>query len=322
MLGGSPTFHCMMWSLCLETSLQPEAGTLPRSEPSDKRSSSSKFQKIINHQWTIKATATIAGTIFGSFLTWFVPYIQDLIAQKTLHEIWDNVLRGQSTIPIVYGVNNVKGFILDSDLGKEKAVLLPKNVPMLGVPEAIGIAHVSRYLASAFGKNRLIFEESDQFNLGKTVSSFVSIGGASINKVTHDLLDERRLDSKFKMIYPDHYAIDEADGNQYKPEKKSDPNALDKKNDFIVTKDYGFIIAGPNPYNSQKIVVLAFGIWPQGTSAALETLINPDINGNLGKLFIEKIKLGKGLVAIVETDVAGLQRGRPKFVKVRDLMPK
>jgi hypothetical protein len=64
---------------------------------------------------------------------------------------------------------------------------------------------------------------------------------------------------------------------------------------------------------------LAFGIWPQGTSAAIEALIRPDSVSPLGTQFIAKVKQGKGVVAVVETRVTGLQQGRPTFVKVRDL---
>jgi hypothetical protein len=112
------------------------------------------------------------------------------------------------------------------------------------------------------------------------------------------------------MFYPDHYAVDSADGKSYRADEQNGQ----------ITKDYGFILIGPNPYDTQKTVCLAFGIWPYGTKAALETLTHPDSTSLLGREFISKVKGHKGVLAIVETKVTGLQQGRPTFVKVRNLV--
>jgi hypothetical protein len=118
------------------------------------------------------------------------------------------------------------------------------------------------------------------------------------------------------MFYPEHYAVDGADGKRYDAELV--PPA--PENGSIV-KDYGFIIVGPNPYDKQKTVCLAFGIWPPGTKAALDALTDPDMTSGYGREFIEKLKTHRGVLAVVETEVHGPQQGRPVFVKVRDLLP-
>lgn len=187
---------------------------------------------------------------------------------------------------------------------------LPENVPLLGVQEAIGISFLRQNLTNEFGVRAFNLVEDSGFNSRKTSASFVSVGGSSINDITYDMLVEQKLDKYFKMIYPDHYAVDEADGETYRAQLQNG----------LISKDYGFILIGRNPYDTNKFVFLAFGIWPQGTRAALDALADPDLHSPKGQEFIEKIKEGKGVVAIVEIKVSRLDQGHPTFVKVRDLV--
>jgi hypothetical protein len=226
-----------------------------------------------------------------------------------MHAIWDNLIRDQNNIPIVVGSTRIEKFY---PLRSHRSATLPKNVPLLGKQEAIGVSLLRQELADAFGSKAITLYQAEDFGPSKARFNFVSIGGGSINDVTRDFSDEHRIDAKFKMLYPDHYAIDEYDRTTYRAELQ----------DGILTKDYGFIIIGPNSYDRRKKVILAYGIWPQGTHAAIEALLRPDIVSPLGQAFVERVKSGRGVVAVVETAVINLEQGPPIFVKVRDLAEK
>jgi hypothetical protein len=270
----------------------------------------SRILRFLGNKWI-----TIVGSaFFGMFSTWMVHYVQNWVDKRPLHAIWDKILKDQTDIPVVFGGALVKEFyVKHPEGGAEGAVVkasLPNNVPLLGVQEAIGISFLRQNLTNEFGVHTISLYEDSDFSSRKTNASFVSVGGASINEVTFEMLVEQKLDRQFKMVYPDHYALDEADGQTYRAEREKD----------LISKDYGFIVIGRNPYDASKMVILAFGIWPQGTKAALDAIAEPDTESEMGQRFIEKIKGGKGVVAVVETKVSSLQQGRPKFVKVRDLM--
>jgi hypothetical protein len=286
----------------LATATQPELSAALHQEQEPGRTWQDRFKKILASPWT----QAVATTLLGLLLAWAGEHVHIYFQKRPFHAVWDHILRDQRTVPVVIGGLKRPVF---QPIHVERLAQLPKNVPLVGVQEAIGISLLREELVGAFGSNSIGLYEAEEFGADKTRSSFISVGGSSINEVTYDLLVQRKLDTKFRMIYPDHYAVDGADGITYRAEQQ----------DGLITKDYGFIIVGPNPYDSQKTVCLAFGIWPQGTSAAIEALIRPDSVSPLGTQFIAKVKQGKGVVAVVETRVTGLQQGRPTFVKVRDL---
>jgi len=266
--------------------------------------------RFLGNKWI----TIVGGVFFGMFATWMVHYVQNWIDKRPLHAIWDKIIDEQGDIPVVFGGALVKEFyVKHPEGGVDAAVVkasLPNNVPLLGVQEAIGISFVRQNLANEFGVRTISLYEDIDFSSRKTNASFVSVGGASINDITFEMLVEHKLDRQFKMVYPDHYALDEADGQTYRAERQNE----------LISKDYGFIVIGRNPYDTNKLVILAFGIWPQGTRAALDAIAEPDTQSQIGQQFIEKVKAGKGVVAVVETKVSSLQQGRPHFVKVRDLI--
>jgi hypothetical protein len=293
----------------METSVQTKSESPARKKFEKRMTVAYAILRFLGNKWI-----TIVGSVFfGMFATWMVHYVQNWIEKRPLHAIWDQIINEQGDIPVVFGGALVKEFyVKHPEGGAESATVkatLPNNVPLLGVQEAIGISFLRQNLTNEFGVRTLSLYEDSDFKSRKTNSSFISVGGASINDITFEMLVQQRLDKQLKMIYPDHYALDEADGQTYRAERQNE----------LISKDYGFIVIGRNPYDVGKLVILAFGIWPQGTKAALDALAEPDTLSQMGRQFIEKIKAGGGVVAVVETKISDLQQGRPHFVKVRDL---
>jgi hypothetical protein len=241
-------------------------------------------------------------------ISWVGVRVHVYIKQRPLHAIWDSIIAEQQEIPIVIGSVRQREF---QPLNANSESRLPENVPLLGEQEAVAISTLRQNLAAAYSDKSPRVYEYQSFPDTETHSSFISVGGASINDITGDMLIRHHLDSDLRIFYPDHYARDG---------KTRYDAVLDEEN--RVVKDYGFIVVGPNPYDSTKTVCLVFGIWPQGTRAALDALTNPDTDSAKGQEFIERVKKHEGTVAVLGVDVNKLSQGRPTFVVVRPLQVK
>ena len=243
----------------------------------------------------------------GVILAWAVDTARIHIQQRPFRAVWDNIIGDQRSIAIVIGGMKQESFHPEHTPSNSVSKV-PQNVHLLGVQDAIASSLLQQRLVSVYGMGALISEPID-FN--DIRSTFISVGGWSVNARTYDVLVQNKLDAKFQMFYPEHYAVDGFDGKRYNAELDADKN---------VVKDYGFIIVGQSPYDQEKMVCVAFGIWPQGTSASLHALIDPDVKSQLGREFIAKLRTHQGVLAVVETRVSGLQPGRPVLIKVRDLI--
>jgi hypothetical protein len=227
--------------------------------------------------------------------------------QAPFHEIWDPILEGANSIPIVIGGIRAEGF---TPIGTDKPVRLPRNVLLVGVEDGAGMSLLRESLVRAFGRNkRPTLHQPDDFG-DNIKTSFVSVGGPSVNKVTGRIL---AYTIGIQMVYPadlldDPYAMI----GQRKFSAEQDPQGN-------VTKDVGFIIVKPNPFAPDHTVCVVFGIWPYGTSAALEELSTPDMTNTHFKEFVRQAKLHAPFVAVVETKVEGLQHGTPDLVEVDPL---
>jgi hypothetical protein len=270
---------------------------------------SSGFRATLFSAWT----RTVIGAILGIVLAWAVDAITIHIEERPFHSVWDSIIGNQGRIPIVIGGIKQGAFRPEftPPLSESK---LPDNVHLIGVQDAIASSLLQQRLVKVYGKDSVI-SEPEVFS--EIRSTFVSVGGWSVNATTYDILVQRKIDAKFHMFYPEHYAVDEADAKKYETAFIELENG--KKS---IIKDYGFIIIGPNPYDREKMVCLVFGIWPQGTSAALEALIEPDIKSDLGREFIKKVQARQGVLAVVDTEVKGFEQGRPVFRRVRVLVTK
>ena len=254
---------------------------------------------------------TIVGSVFlGIFATWSWDHAKHWLEMRPFHDIWGKMLEGQDYIPVaIGGMEKLREFEIE---GQGKAQL-PPNVPALGAQETFGVSRLGQSITNEFGADTFVLYQHTDFDHIKINKSFVAVGGWSVNSITRDILHERKIDKYFDMVYPQHYAKDEADGVTY---KATPPDSRDGP----ISEDYGFIVIGPNPYDNTKTVILAFGIWPQGTQAAMEALAEPDTNSPQGRQFIDLVKEGKGLVAVVKTEVTGVNQTRPSLVKVRPLI--
>jgi hypothetical protein len=267
---------------------------------SKQRTLSVRLRNFFKSPWAQK----VGTTLLGIALSWAVVQVHIYTTRRPLHAIWNNIIAEQTDIPIVIGNTRVKEF---QPLDTNSSSRLPANVPLLGEQEAVAISHLREKLTAAYSDKNVSVYEYQSFSTIETHASFISIGGASINAITGDML-KHQLDANLRIIYPNHYAVD--GGTRYDA----------TVNQGRVTKDYGFIIVGPNPYDSSKTVCLAFGIWPQGTSAALNALTDPVTDSDLGRQFLERVKKHQGVVAIVSVDVNQLSQGRPHFEVVRPLV--
>lgn len=263
----------------------------------------SKWRGVVRSIWKSPWTQSIATTLLGIVLSWVAVKVHIYLRQRPLHAVWDNIIAEQGEIPIVIGNTRIKEF---QPLNTNSSSRLPDNAPLLGEQEAVAISTLRQALAAAYSSKSVDVYEYQRFPSMETHTSFISVGGASINDITGDML-RHKLDSNLRVVYPDHYALDGS--------TRYDPTLKNGK----VVKDYGFIVIGPNPYDSTKTVCLAFGIWPQGTSAALDLLTNPPTESDRGKEFIKRVKTHQGVVAILSVQVNQLSQGRPTIELVRQL---
>ena len=243
----------------------------------------------------------VVSAVVGMVVIWGWGRVDAYRQQTPFHELWDHVLEGADSIPIVIG-----GIKLDvfTPNGTNRPSRLPKNVLLVGVDDGVGMSLLRESFARAFGRLKVTLHQPQDFG-DNILKSFVSVGGPSVNSVTGGLLANV---TGIQMFYPEHYAM----VGQEKLSAEQDRQGN-------VTKDFGFIIIAPNPLAQIHHVCVVFGIWPYGTSAALEALSKPDLRNRLFQQFTEKIKLRSPVLLVLETKVEDLQHGAPNLIEVRDL---
>ncbi|HEV8490963.1 MAG TPA: hypothetical protein VGR76_01780, partial [Candidatus Angelobacter sp.] len=117
--------------------------------------------------------------------------------------------------------------------------------------------------------------------------------------------------------YPSHYAedygqIDEKTGHA---PKLYAPDIANRR----ITHDFGFIVIGPNPFDRSRTVCALYGIWPQGTQAAIRALTRPDTRNPLFTELLNRLERHEGVVAVVETNVWSFTAESPRIIAVRKL---
>jgi hypothetical protein len=260
--------------------------------------------RVFELQFIEGAVEEVIGGAVVLLFTVVFAWARRFLRQRPFHKIWDPVVADAQDIHIVYADMVLPEFEIG---GTSEKSHLPLNVPLLPAQEAVGISDVYRALHHNYGKRRIHLHSARDFRqYNETV---VCIGGPSVNKATKEFLSNRRLDSKFRMIYPQHRAEDDADGEQYTCEER----------DEEITSDYGFIFIAPNPLAKAHTICALFGIWPQGSRAAAQMLVDPARSDPRFKDFVSRVKDRSGVLGIVKTEVHGLEIGDPWFVKVRDL---
>jgi hypothetical protein len=246
----------------------------------------------------------LLGAIVGALVTSIQNRVRNYVKLKPFHIIWDDIINDEENIYIAVSDIPLDEFpIIESNTTSQ----LPSNVPLLGVQEAVGLAELRQALKVAYPSKKITPYLSKEFTFYN--SSFISVGGSSVNLATYEILINNNLDTEVKIVYPDHYAIETRDNVEYKP-------YLIKNK---IKEDYGFIIIHRNPFNFEKTVCMLFGVWPQGTLAAIQTMIELNIKQKYVKQLINLRKKKCPVLVIVKTKVVGLGQGSPEIIRVRKL---
>jgi hypothetical protein len=91
------------------------------------------------------------------------------------------------------------------------------------------------------------------------------------------------------------------------------------KDDAALLTDYGFIIHIKNPRNPAKRILLAFGLWPPGTQAAIAVILDPRANPRGKREQLRKaIRDDSNVIAVVKVAIKGLFLQEAELVKVRE----
>jgi hypothetical protein len=230
--------------------------------------------------------------------------------RRPFGKLWDAIVGNADEVHIVYADVALPEFDIPTVKAKRD---LPRNVPLLGVQEAVGLSDLYRSLHGYYGdrrhnKKKIQLHSARDFN--EFNETIVCLGGPSVNRVTDQFLNHRRLDSKFRMVYPQHQAEDAVDATSY--------DCVEEDGEIV--RDYGFILVAKNPLNPRHTVCTLFGIWPQGSRAAVKTLVEPAPADEHYKDLLARVKARSGALAVVQTEVAGIDPGEPSFVKVRGLV--
>ena len=224
------------------------------------------------------------------------------IHRRPLRRIWNPIVGKQKTIHLILPSFKLASFhieIANSDSP------IPDNVVLMPFAEALGISDLKRTLEKLYPKKRVILHDSDRFTDFK--ESFISIGGPSINRVTHELVSVRKIDKGFSIHYPAHAAEDTVPPTAvYSPQK----------NGNMIIEDYGFIIISDNPFDTEKRVCIVFGVWANGTNSAIQSLIGVnDSAKNIGTY----VRKHRNVLVTTRSNVTGVFTGLPEIAKMRPL---
>ncbi|MEH1937346.1 MAG: hypothetical protein V7L14_27295 [Nostoc sp.] len=247
----------------------------------------------------------LLGAILGAFITTIQNKIRNYIRLKPFHLIWDNIFDDEENIYIAVSDIPLDKFPI---FKQNSTSQLPNNVSLLGVQEAVGLAELRQAMKIAYPNKKIYPDISRDFNF--YTSSFISVGGPSVNSTTYEILINSKLKNQIEIVYPEHYAIDKKNNVEYKPDLIRNE----------IKEDYGFIIVNRNPFNPNKTVCLFFGVWPQGTRAAIQTMIELNVKEKYVRQLTKLIKRKCPILVIVKTKVVGLVQGTPEIVLLRELI--
>jgi hypothetical protein len=279
--------------------------------------------------WSIHFFLAIFGATIPIYIT---ATLIGFLGERPSDKVWKAIMGQQETVPIVMSSFGLKQF--DTGYGLAN---LPKNVPVLGLADALGAAELVDGLSEGKPRRTPRLLVAAEYGQEHRQANFFTIGGPSVNELTGRLVaswndqeqDPQRqyqfeqnvtLDGKLIIHYPKHYVEDYAQNDERtgKPPRRY---ATETNSAQRITHDFGFIIIGPNPYDRTKMVCALFGIWPQGTQAAIRTLVQPDASNANFQALLRRIARREGVVAVVETNVWNLTAEAPNIVLVRSLDP-
>lgn len=256
-------------------------------------------------------------TAIGVLLVIIVAVIKQRLDNHPVKKIWDTILsdaeeqkwydtiRGNNPKKKLYLVlpaidmQNIGGF--DKQTWQE----IPRNISLLLLQEALGISEMIKKLQGIYKDLDIEISTSDVFSNYK--SNFICVGGPSVNKVTKALLTKHKIDRYFEVVLPDHYILDR-DQQRY----------VGKWMDNELVRDYGFTFVVRNPLYPSKYCAICLGVWEFGTASAIHVLLGDNIRDPLFTDLTSRLKNGKNILAISQTDIQGIYCSPPKLVKIRE----
>jgi hypothetical protein len=222
------------------------------------------------------------------------------------------IFKNDPRVPIVVPSIRTTGYQVVSTA--PHLIVLPQNVSFIGVQEAMGVRELQQKLSTSYRKVRFpLVAPSTLVHLSGT---FFCIGGPFANEITAHLLQHRNLAPDLELKPPDPIARDLKDQTSYEASRASIVGL--SATDQPLLNDFGFIIIAPNPYNQSAKVCVLFGLWPQGSNAAIRFLMSPK-RTKPEKEFLKLAKSQRGVFAVVETKVHGFDQGLPVLIKARSL---
>jgi len=240
--------------------------------------------------------------IIGAIVTYVFLKLKLRVSLRPLKKIW-RIFKDDTIFIILPGITQDSFYI---PIVKQHSKI-PKNVKLMPFSESIGIAELQKTLEQLFPKKRIVLSNSENFF--NITDSYISIGGPSVNKITHDLLNVHKIDYGFQLIYPDHYAIDDVAKKRYKCDE----------DDNQILNDYGFIFISNNPHNSQKKVCVLCGVWAHGTYSAIQALTSSKMTI---KQIAKYLKKNKNILIVTKSNVSDVNTGAPTIDFMRPLQNK
>ena len=135
----------------------------------------------------------------GALIVVIFATINRSLLRRPFRRIWDVILgsneKKKSIVIVMPSITMVR-------LGKpEKKTWdhMPKNINLLTLPEAIGVAELIEKLRNAYKDLQITICSDEEFN--DYDKNFISIGGPSVNIVSKNLLITREIDKYFKKEY-------------------------------------------------------------------------------------------------------------------------
>jgi hypothetical protein len=258
--------------------------------------------------------ALLAGALLGGLVSGILELFFPRIVNRLMHRVrrgivldpLDVLMKGQASLHVVVGNVPTVDF---RRLGPGDPIILPPNAPFLPFGMAMGMADLRAAVSRRFGSSRSL-EFHDPDHCGESIKhSFIALGGPYIHPIVKSVLDQG-LVPEFA-IQDGPIASDQAD--VYSSSREG------VQSDGPLASDIGVLIWVRSPYNESCKLCILFGLWPQGTLAAVDALINKVGPRSKCSEFRRHIRRGDDCIAIVRSNISGLIVGTPTILKVRAL---
>jgi len=288
-------------------------------------------KRLADHGWLYWLIHLLIAIIGAAIPVWIAALFLATSVQKPSDKIWTALAGQQESVPVIVSNFSQQNFNTGSGIA-----ILPQNVPLVGIADALGASELVDALSHSHPQRTARLLVTEEVGQEHRQASFLTVGGPSVNKMTDNLVakwkDQEQdpqqaysftknvtLDGKLIIHYPDHYVEDygEIDEKTKQAPKLYVLGIVNRR----VTHDFGFIVIGPNPFDGSKTVCALYGIWPQGTQAAIRALTRPDTRNPLFTELLNRLEKHEGVVAVVETNVWSFTAESPRIIAVRKLDP-